>query len=76
MDDTEELTFLYTCRSYHGNQKACDEGDLCWVPKTKIKTLPLWEGDKIFLDLLESRTDVFSLKLCYIKGELVGYELD
>lgn len=76
MDDTEELTFLYTCNSYHGIQKVCDEGDLCWIPKSKINTLPLWEGDKIFLDLLEARKDVFSLKLNYIKGELIGYELD
>ena len=33
-------------------ENACDEGELCWVPLTKIKDLPVWEGDKIMFDYL------------------------
>lgn len=31
---------------------ACDEGELCWVPLSDIKDLPVWEGDKIMFDYL------------------------
>ena len=27
----------------------CDEGELEWIAKDKILTLPLWEGDKYFI---------------------------
>ena len=35
------------------------------VEKSKIETLKLWEGDKIFFDLLERDCGFFSLKLVY-----------
>ena len=31
-------------------------------------SLPLWEGDRVFLPLLHSSRDVFSLKLTYAPG--------
>jgi 8-oxo-dGTP diphosphatase len=46
----------------------CDEGNLEWVDKDMITELPLWEGDKIFLRLLQEREQFFSLKLRY-EGE-------
>ena len=49
----------------------CDEGSLEWVPKTKLKELPHWKGDEIFLDLIERKIPFFSLKLVYEKGELI-----
>ena len=33
-------------------ERACDEGELCWVPLSDIKGLPIWEGDKIMFDYL------------------------
>jgi 8-oxo-dGTP diphosphatase len=33
--------------------------------------LPLWEGDKIFLRLLDTTTDFFTLKLRYEEETLV-----
>ena len=44
---------------------ACREGVLEWVPKEKVEQLPIWEGDKIFLRLLELHVPFFSLKLVY-----------
>ena len=38
--------------------------------------LPLWEGDQIFLDLLERDAPFFSLKLSYRGDELVYAALD
>ena len=56
---------LFTAKNVEGEPKACDEGVLEWVPKSKLMELELWEGDKIFLRLLDEREDFFSLKLVY-----------
>ncbi len=33
-------------------ERACDEGELCWVPLSDVCDLPIWEGDKIMFDYL------------------------
>lgn len=76
IDDYDEYSFLYTCDDYSGELKECDEGELVWVDKDRINDLPLWEGDKIFFDLLNKRADFFSLKLVYINNELTDVYLD
>ena len=63
-----ELTFLYTAGTEGGALPDCPEGELKWVPKDQIMALPLWEGDRIFLPLLDEREDVFDLKLVYAPG--------
>ena len=59
-----------------GNIAECDEGELCWVEKSKVYDLPIWEGDKIFFRLLDEREDFFSLKLRYEREKLVEAILD
>ena len=54
----------------------CDEGNLEWVDKDKITSLPLWEGDKIFLDLIKKDVPFFSLKLVYEGQKLVSHTLE
>lgn len=49
----------------------CNEGNLAWVEKSLVPTLPLWEGDKVFLSLLEKKEPFFSLKLVYEGDALV-----
>ncbi len=52
--------------------KECNEGDLKWVPKEKMYSLPIWQGDKIFLRLIEDGSaPFFSLKLVYSGDKLV-----
>ena len=63
-DDTEYM-HLFTADGFHGTIKECDEGDLEWIDKQKLLDLTLWEGDKIFLRLLEEDIPFFSLKLVY-----------
>lgn len=71
-----ELTFLYTAETDQEALPACGEGVLRWVPIADIPSLELWEGDRVFLPLLQSRQDCFSLKLSYAPGgRLIGYEL-
>ena len=60
-----EWMHLFTADRFTGRIKECDEGVLEWIEKEKLYSLPLWEGDKIFLRLLEEKVPFFSLKLCY-----------
>lgn len=68
-----EYMHLFTCTDFSGNIKECDEGELCWVDKKELYHLPLWEGDKIFLKLIENpNTPFFSLRLEYQGEALVS----
>lgn len=71
-----EYMHLFTADAYEGelpeqNMIDCSEGRLEWVPKNEIETLNLWEGDKVFLRLLNEREKFFSLKLRYVGEKLV-----
>lgn len=71
-----EYMFLYTVTRWQGKEKDCDEGELSWITKKELAELPMWEGDLIFLKLLEENAPFFSLKLQY-KGEtLISAVLD
>lgn len=70
-----EIMCLYTADGYEGEITSCDEGELKWIPKVQIKELPLWEGDKAFLDiLLSDERRFFSMKLRYEEYELVDVQ--
>ena len=66
-----EYMHLFTADAFTGEIKPCDEGELEWIDKTELLQLPIWEGDKIFLRLLDSDEPFFSLKLCYQGDRLV-----
>ena len=55
---------------------ACAEGELQWVQKSEVQTLPIWEGDKLFFRLLEEEHPYFSLKLVYDGDTLKQAVLD
>ena len=63
-----EYMHLFTCTEWTGEEKECDEGELAWIEKERLLSLPMWEGDRIFLELLDTDTPFFSLKLVY-RGE-------
>ena len=72
-----EYMHLFTTDNYEGEiNYDCNEGTLEWVNKEKIKNLPIWEGDKIFLDLLDREDRFFSLKLCYQGEKLVEHVIE
>ena len=54
----------------------CDEGNLEWIKKADLFSLPMWEGDQIFLELLDTEDRFFSLKLVYSGDKLVDHSLD
>ena len=70
-----EYIHLYTASEFTGTLSECDEGNLEWIPKSEIDKLKLWEGDKIFFQLLRETEDFFSLKLRYEGEKLVETKL-
>lgn len=66
-----EYMHLFTSDSYSGELTECDEGELVWIDKKDILGLNIWEGDKVFLELLDTCDDFFSLKLIYEGDKLV-----
>lgn len=71
-----EYMFLYTADGYEGELITCEEGNLEWIPKSQVYSLPIWEGDKLFFKLLEENRQFFSLKLSYEEDTLVNAALD
>ncbi len=72
-DEMAETEFMHLFRAtrFSGEIRDCDEGVLEWIAKEKFAELPHWEGDRIFLTLLDREVPFFSLKLTYQKGVLV-----
>ena len=75
-EDTVEYMSLFTADGFEGKPISCDEGELAWIKKAELLSLPLWEGDKIFLRLLDTGRPFFSLKLKYEGEKLVLAVLD
>ncbi len=67
-----EYIHLYTASAFEGSLTECE---LAWIKKDEIESLPLWEGDKIFLRLLNEDSGYFSLKLKYHNDTLTEVKL-
>ena len=75
-DQGGEYMYLFTADEFEGELKECDEGDLQWVSRDFLYSLPMWAGDKIFLDLLWQYAPFFLLTLRYEGDRLVDAVLD
>lgn len=71
-----EYMHIFHSDSFSGTVKDCDEGVLEWVDKKKLYSMPIWEGDKIFLRLIEQNAPFFSLKLEYTGDTLINAVLN
>lgn len=71
-----EYMHLFTVSRFDGEVCECDEGSLAWIDKKQVKNLPQWEGDRIFLNLIDNEHPFFSLKLTYTGELLTGAVLD
>lgn len=73
--EREEMC-LFTANEFEGELHDCEEGELAWVSKEKVPSLPTWEGDAIFLKLLlEEEARFFTLKLVYQGEKLVEQQV-
>ncbi len=61
-----EYMHLFTADGWEGRlREDCREGVLEWIDRDALLRLSIWEGDRIFLRLLEEDAPFFSLKLRY-----------
>lgn len=70
-----ERMHLFTVSAWEGVQRDCDEGVLQWVPKAIMPSLPMWEGDRVFLRLLRENAPFFRLRLVYEGDSLISAEV-
>lgn len=75
IDGLEEVCYVYTSKNFCGTMIECDEGELHWVFKDKVKDLNLWAGDYLFLDKIQNNDPYFEMKLVYRNDELDSYEV-
>lgn len=66
-----EFMYLFTADGFEGTLTDCPEGDLQWVNREFLDSLPKWEGDQIFLDLLWQDAPFFLLTLRYSGDKLI-----
>lgn len=72
----DEDMYLFTATRFEGDMIECDEGELAWIDKDRLLELTLWEGDRVFLRLLDTRQDWFDLTLNYVGESLASASLD
>lgn len=67
-----EFMHVFRARKFSGELKTdCPEGELEWVPLSKLKELPHWQADEIFYDFLAQNHEFFSLKCIYKNNVLI-----
>ena len=66
-----EYMYLFTADGFTGELIECNEGDLQWVSREFVSSLPQWEGDRIFLNLLWQNAPFFLLTLRYRNDRLI-----
>ncbi len=69
-----ERMYLYRVDAFEGEPKECDEGDLCWVRKDEMLSLPMWEGDRAFLPYIDYEGKPFRFTLLYHGDDLEAVE--
>lgn len=71
MYESEEM-HLFTSKEFDGEITECDEGVLEWIDFDRLYSLPMWEGDKLFLGLIRTEVDFFDLTLQYKSEKLIS----
>ena len=71
----DECMYLYRAEGLSGDLIDCDEGALEWIEKDRIPSLPMWEGDRLFLDLFFDHSPFFTMSLTYKGDKLVEHKI-
>jgi len=66
--------FVFTAKKFTGRLTDSREGVLRWIPDEEVLSLPLWEGDRIFIPWLW-QARCFSAKFVYQEGRLQHHEV-
>ena len=70
----DECMYLYKAEGLSGDIIPCDEGTLEWIEKDRVLSLPIWEGDRLFLKLLQEDSPFFTMSLTYKGDSLVSHK--
>ena len=70
----DECMYLYRAEGLSGEVTDCDEGTLEWIEKERIPTRPMWEGDRLFLDLFFEGSKFFTMSLNYQGDKLIDHK--
>jgi len=74
-DDEEDwYVFVFTANEFSGHLTESYEGELEWIEWEKVTDLPLWEGDKYFLDWL-NHDRFFSAKFIYKNSKYITHSV-
>jgi 8-oxo-dGTP diphosphatase len=74
-DDEEDwYVFVFTANEFSGHLTESYEGELEWIEWEKVTDLPLWEGDKYFLDWL-NQDRFFSAKFIYKNSKYITHSV-
>ncbi|MCL2421306.1 MAG: 8-oxo-dGTP diphosphatase [Defluviitaleaceae bacterium] len=73
--DEDWYVFLFLITEFTGDIKPCDEGELRWIDKDKIKDLPMHKGDYYFVKWMEEHDGIFSAKYIYDGEILKDYQI-
>ncbi|MBF0548148.1 MAG: 8-oxo-dGTP diphosphatase [Candidatus Riflebacteria bacterium] len=71
--DEDWYVFAFVVTEFSGEMVDSAEGKLAWKKNSEILSLPLWEGDRIFLTWLDN-PGFFSGKFVYEKGRLLSHD--
>lgn len=67
----DEIMHLFVADEFEKEKEpVSDEGHLQWIEKKNVKNLPMWEGDKLFIDEILNDDTFIEMTLNYS-----GYEL-
>ena len=66
--------FVYRFDDFTGELIESPEGDLEWIHQDRMSEIPLWEGDRIFMEWLH-RDGIFSAVFNYEEGRLLDWNV-
>ena len=71
-----EVMHLFVSDKFKGRMTSeCNEGELQWIPISKLDEIPMWEGDRIFLPPVLNDAPFFEMVLYYKGDVLTKYKL-
>lgn len=73
--EDEDMYLYEVYPGYKAENVECNEGTAEWVQIKKLSSLPMWEGDRIFMDKMLAGETGFEMSLEYKGTTLVNYSI-
>jgi len=72
--ENDWYVFIFRFDEFDGELIDSPEGTLEWISESRMPNLPLWEGDRIFMEWL-NREEFFSAVFKYESGRLLDWSV-